>query len=67
MLWFDGPYTSLYMLERKKLYRKPTVLHHQTCPICDAKRVNLYFSSQLEKYICKRCMDKLIGNKEMEK
>ena len=41
-----------------KLKPRPTVLHQKTCPICDSKRVNIYYSSQLEKYICKKCMDK---------
>lgn len=46
-----------------KYKSKPIVLHHRTCPICESKRVNVYYSNQLEKYICKKCMDKLLGEK----
>ena len=42
---------------------KPTVLHHKTCPICESKRVNIYYSTQLDKYVCKKCMDKLLREK----
>lgn len=36
---------------------KPTVLHRKTCPICNRKLVNIYYSVQMDKYICKSCID----------
>jgi transposase-like protein len=41
----------------------PAVLHQKTCPICESKRVNVYYSNQIEKHICKKCMDKLLNEK----
>lgn len=52
-----------FLLNDIKVNPKPTVLHHKTCPICDRKLVNVYYSNQLEKYICKKCMDKLSAEK----
>lgn len=61
---FDMPYFNLY----KSMHRtrhpkvsKSTVLHQKTCPVCDSKRVNVYYSNQLETHICKKCTDKLAG------
>ena len=51
------------MVRDIKFKSKPTTLHHKTCPICDSKRVNIYYSNQLDKYICKKCVDKLVGEK----
>lgn len=51
------------MLQPFKFGSKPTVLHQKTCPMCDRKLVNVYYSNQLEKYICKKCLDKLLGKK----
>ena len=52
-----------FLIKDIKPKSKPIVLHQKTCPICDSKRVNIYYSNQLEKYICKKCMDKLLGKK----
>ena len=61
-MFFVGPYTD-FLLGVSKVKDIPTVLHQKTCPVCDSKRVNLYYSNQLDKYICKKCMDKLLGEK----
>lgn len=53
-----------FLLNDIKVKPNPTVLHHKTCPICDRKLVNVYYSNQLEKYICKKCMDKLSAEKD---
>lgn len=52
-----------FMLNDINIKKKQTVLHQKTCPICDSKRVNVYYSNQLDKYICKKCMDKLLNVK----
>ena len=59
-MFFEEYYTYL-ALRHRKVESKPTTLHHKTCPICDSKRVNIYYSNQLDKYICKKCMDRLLG------
>jgi transposase-like protein len=58
---FHGYYDVL--LKGIKIKPKPTVLHQKTCPICGRERVNIYYSSQLDKYICKKCMDSLLDEK----
>lgn len=36
-----------------------TVVHHQTCPCCGAKLVNLYReSTETKEWKCKKCWDK---------
>ena len=45
---------------------KPTTLHRRTCPICDANNVNIYYSVQLDRYVCKACMDKLVNKNTQE-
>lgn len=60
-MWWSsswGSYTDFCTREYKSK-PKPTVLHRKTCPICDSKLVNIYYSQQLDKYICAKCMDKL--------
>ena len=70
---FDLDYYSAY----KRMFRedvkrilksckpsKPTVLHRMTCPCCDKKLVNLYFSASQDRYICKECLDKDLKRKE---
>ena len=57
------PYLDMYRTQQFKSKSKPTVLHQKTCPICDRKLVNVYYSNQLEKYICKKCMDNLLQEK----
>lgn len=58
---FHGYYD--FLLDNIKIKSTPTVLHQKTCPICDRKRVNIYYSNQLNKYICKACLDELVTNK----
>lgn len=60
MFDFETPYLDMYRTQRFKFKSKPTVLHQRACPICDRKLVNVYYSNQLEKYICKKCMDNLL-------
>lgn len=64
MFNFPTPFIDMFLTEHFKFGSKPTVLHQRTCPVCDRKLVNLYYSNQLEKYICKKCMDKLLREKE---
>lgn len=54
---------SDFLLSDIKVKPTPTVLHHKTCPVCDRKLVNVYYSNQFEKYICKKCMDNLLVEK----
>ena len=54
------PYLDMYRTQRFKFKSRPTVLHQKTCPECNRKRVNFYYSNQLVKYICKKCMDNLL-------
>lgn len=61
MIDFHTPYTDMFIAEMKKKFKpkpKPTVLHRMTCPCCDRKLVNLYFSAFQDKYICKECLEK---------
>lgn len=60
-LMFSEYYT--FLMNDIKVKPKPTTLHQKTCPICDRKLVNIYYSNQLDKYICKKCMDKLLEEK----
>ena len=64
MIDFPTPYTDMFLADIKrkmfKLKSKPTVLHRKTCPCCDRKLVNLYFSASQDKYICKECLDKTL-------
>ena len=68
MIDFLTPYTDMFLADTKrklfKLKSKPTVLHRMTCPCCDKKLVNLYFSASQGKYICKECLDKDLERKE---
>lgn len=61
---FLTQYLDMYRTKYFKFKPKPTVLHRKTCPICDRKLVNVYYSNQLSKYICKKCTDKLLGEKD---
>lgn len=63
MFGFETPYLDMYKTQYLKFKPQPTVLHKKTCPICDRKFVNIYYSKQLGKYICKKCMDKLLKDK----
>lgn len=52
-----------FLLNDIKVKKKRTVLHQKTCPTCGNKLVNVYYSKQLDKYICKKCTDKLLAEK----
>lgn len=63
-----GPY-STSMLDQDPEFRRlkrqlhiartKTVIHHETCPKCGAKLVNLYRKSPEDsKWMCKKCWDK---------
>lgn len=57
MFYFETPYLDMYRTTHLKFKPKPTVLHHRACPDCGRKLVNVYYSAQLNRYICKKCMD----------
>ena len=61
---FSGYYD--FLLGDIKLKPNPTVLHQRTCPICDSKRVNVYYSNMLDKYLCKKCIDNAVKKYESE-
>lgn len=58
---FHGYYD--FLLNDIKFKPKKLILHHRTCPVCERRLVNIYYSNQLDKYICRNCMDKLFGEK----
>lgn len=61
---FEGMYSYLDILMRERKYKLiPTTLYRKTCPICDSKRGNVYYSNRLDKYICKKCMDNFLSEK----
>ena len=47
-MWMNGPYAEIWEGEMAKIRRRfnkygnQNVVHHETCPICGAKLVNLY-------------------------
>lgn len=62
-----GPYTSMlyddpeYRRIMRRLHnaRTKTVVHHETCPCCGAKLVNLYRQSVDDKmWKCRKCWEK---------
>ena len=61
-MWFDGPYTETFdeefsrMIRRIRKRQSATVVHHETCPCCGAKLVNLYRRDKDWK--CRRCWEK---------
>ena len=61
---FETPYLDMWIAENKTFFidltKRPTVLHRQTCPICNRKLVNTYYSSQAKKYMCKKCLDEYL-------
>ena len=59
---FHGYYD--FLMNDVKVKPKPTTLHRKTCPICDKKLVNVYYFNQLDKYICKECMYKLLRDEK---
>lgn len=63
MFNFETPYLDMYRTQHFKFKPKPTVLHHKTCTDCGRTLVNIYYSAQLDRYICKKCMDKFLTEK----
>lgn len=61
-MWWSDKWGSYYdfCARELKVKPRPTVLHQKTCPVCNRKLVNVYYSSQTDTYICKHCMDKLL-------
>jgi hypothetical protein len=57
---FHGYYDFLLNDIKIKPKSRPIVLHQKTCPVCEKKLVNLYYSAQVDMYMCKSCMDKMI-------
>lgn len=64
MFDFEQPYFNLYRTKRFRSSGIPTVLHHRTCPVCESKLVNLYYSVQCERYLCKACLDKVMAERK---
>ena len=60
------PYLDMYLNEPRKRYTRPAKIHRTTCPDCGNKLVTLYYSKQLDKYVCRKCTDALSG-KDKEK
>lgn len=59
------PYTIGNDVELDRILKKfqkaqtQTVIHHETCPCCGAKLVNLYRKTTKDKeWKCKKCWDK---------
>lgn len=63
MIDFHTPYTDMLNEELKRILQRASspskVLHRATCPCCNKKLVNLYFSYLIDGYICKECWDVL--------
>ena len=57
MFYFETPYLDMYRTTPFRFKPEPIVLHQRTCPDCGRKLVNVYYSAQLNRYICKKCMD----------
>lgn len=61
MLFYE-PYSSIMDDELRRITRRinnarnATVVHHETCPICGAKLVNLY--RREKEWKCRRCWEK---------
>lgn len=61
----EEPYSSIMDDELQRIYRRiqkartKTVVHHETCPCCGKKLVNLYRKSvESKEWKCKACWDK---------
>ncbi len=63
MFYFETPYLDMYRTKYFKSKPKPIVLHQRTCPICGRKLVNVYYLEKYDGYVCKKCMDKPLGEK----
>lgn len=60
-----GPYSAdidpefQRIMRRLRNARTRTILHHETCPCCGAKLVNLYRKSPDDsKWMCRKCWEK---------
>lgn len=64
---FDGPYTNMFLADASKQLRRmmerKTVLHRQTCQICNRTLVNIYWTEQAQCYMCKKCLDKFLSER----
>lgn len=58
MFDMETPYSDMYRTKRFRSKSRPTKLCRRTCPACDRKLVNLYYSANAEIYLCKACLDK---------
>jgi len=45
---------------------KKVVLHDKSCDYCDKPHVDVYYSCQLDAYICDHCMKILLGETNNE-
>lgn len=59
-------YLDMWLNEPRKRYTRPTKIHRSTCPVCENKLVTLYYSAQLDKYVCRKCMDALLGENKRD-
>lgn len=61
-MWMKGPYTEMYEDEMRRLAHRlnrrsnANVVHHETCPICGRKMVNLY--RREDEWKCRLCWEK---------
>lgn len=62
--FWSGPYIEMWLSEPRRRISKPLKIHRATCPHCDSKLKTLYYSAQLDRYICKTCMDVFMGQKK---
>lgn len=60
---FITPYLDMYKAEPLRLKPMPTTLHQRTCTDCGRTLVNIYYSAQLDRYICKKCIDSFMNEK----
>jgi ribosomal protein L37AE/L43A len=48
------------LMRRLRNARTKTVVHHETCPVCKAKLVNLYRKSpESGEWRCRKCWEKI--------
>ena len=66
-MWPDAgtPYLDMYMNDYRRTVRRvynrrnANVVHHETCPCCGRKLVNLYHGvDEKQEWKCKKCWDK---------
>lgn len=64
MFEFLTPYYDMYLNEPRRRFSHPIKVHRATCPHCGGKLLTLYWSEQLGKYICRKCMDVFLGERK---